>query len=243
MPLSNLTIQRARPSSTAYKLFDEKGLFLLVEPRGSKLWRFKYRFAGKEKLLSLGSYPEVGLASARERRDELRKLVASGINPSDHRQAQKNARDSRAANTFGALAVEWIASRSQTWVDDHTKRQEGRLARHVLPTLGDRAIQEIEPTEVVAVLRRIETAGTPETARRVLSIVSQICRYAVQTGRLTADPTANLKGVLGPVAKRHLAAITAPEKIGPLLIKLRSFQGSPAVQAALKLAPESPLVL
>jgi integrase len=237
MPLTNLAIQRVKPADRPQKLFDEKGLFLLVAPRGSKLWRFKYRFAGKEKLLSLGSYPEVSLASARARRDDLRKLIASGIDPSAQRQAEKRALASGNENTFGAIALEWIASRSAIWVPDHTKRQEGRLQKHVLPYLGDRGIEDIEPSEIIAVLRRIESGGTPETAARVLSIVNQICRYAIQTARLIYDPSANLRGVLAPAPKRHLAAITTPEKIGPLLVRLQEYAGSPSVEAALKLAP------
>jgi len=237
MPLSNLAIQRAKPRAQAYKLFDEKGLFALVTPRGSKLWRFKYRFLGKEKLLSLGSYPDISLAAARERRDGLRRLVASGIDPSTQRRAERRALASRNENTFGAIALEWVASRSVAWVPDHAKRQEARLQRHVLPFLGDKAIEDIEPTEIVLTLRRIESGGAPETATRVLSIVRQICRYAIQTARLTSDPSANLGGVLAPPPKRHLAAITTPEKIGPLLVKLEAFAGSPWVKAALKLAP------
>lgn len=237
MPLTNLQIQGAKPADKPQKLFDEKGLYLLVQPNGGKWWRFKYRFGGKERLLALGTYPEISLAVARELRDEARAQVAREVDPSELKKARKSARVQAAQNTFAAVATEWIAKQSSKWSPGHTTRVQKSLENDIFPTLGKKPVSEIKAGEILAAIRKIEHRGAIETAHRALSNCAQIMRFAVQTGRAESDPSANLKGALPPVKTKHLAAVTEPHKVGPLLRKLKGYAGTATVRAALQLAP------
>jgi integrase len=237
MPLTNLQIQSARPSDKPRKLFDGNGLFLLIQPSASKWWRFKYRFNGKEKLLAIGTFPEISLAAARELRDEARAQVARGVDPCELRKIKKNAKAQAAQNTFASVADEWLAKKSSTWSQGHCARVRKSLENNVYPPLGRRPISEIRALDVLAAIRKIESRGAVETAHRVLSNCGQIMRFAVQTGRAQSDPCINLKGALAPVKTKHLSAVTDPSKVGPLLKKLAGYQGTATVRAALKLAP------
>ncbi len=237
MPLTATEIRNTKAGARPAKLFDSGGLFLLVNPNGSKWWRFKYRFDGKEKLLSLGVYPDVGLKEAREKRDEARKRVAAGIDPSLARKADKTARIERAANSFEVVAREWVAKFSKTWVALYTERVLHRLEKDVFPRIGGRPIAEIEPPELLQVVRRIEGRGALETARRMLSVCGQVFRYAVATGRAKSDPSRDLKGAIARAPVRHMASITDPAKVGELMRAIEGYSGYPVSHAALRLAP------
>ncbi len=237
MPLTNTTIHNAKPADRPYKLFDERGLFLLITPAGGKWWRLKYRFDGKEKTLSMGVYPDIGLKDARERRDEARKLLALGTDPSDNRKAVKSVRADRAANSFEVLAREWFDKYSTNWAKTHSDRIIARFERDVFPWIGGRPITEITAPELLATARKIEGRGALETAHRALSTCGQVFRYAVATGRAERDPTGDLRGALPPYKGGHFAAITDPKRVGQLLREIDGYQGTFAVNCALRLAP------
>ena len=237
MALTDLAIRKLKPKDKPYKLTDERGLYVSVIPGGGKLWRFKYRFDGKEKLISFGGYPDVSLSRAREKREEARKLVAEGVDPSENRKAQKAAKAGRAANSFEVIAREWFEARKDNWAPSHSKRLLKRLENDVFPWIGEKAIAEISPPEILSVMRRIEGRGTLDTAHRVHQDCGQVFRYAVATGRAERDPTGDLRGALPTATGGHFAAITDPKSVGELLRAIDGFKGTFIVQCALKLAP------
>ena len=237
MALSDTAIRNIKPAAKRLKVADDRGLYLLVMPTGGKLWRFKYRFQGKEKLLAFGSYPDLSLAKAREKREEARKLLADGVDPSDHKKALQAAKEDRAANSFEVIAREWFTSRLNTWAHSHSTRLMRRLENDVFPWVGARPITEITPPEILSVLQRIEKRGTLDTAHRVKQDFGQIFRYAVATGRAQRDPTFDLRGALPPAIGGHFAAITEPAAVGELLRAIDGFRGTFVVQCALRLAP------
>jgi len=235
--LTDKAIRALKPSEKPYKASDSLGLYLLVQPNGSRLWRLKYRFAGKEKLAAIGAYPEVGLADARERRDETRRLLASGVNPAAHRKATKVARATASGNSLEVVAREWFGTMAPGWVEKHRVKIIQRLERDIFPWLGNRPVAELTAPEVLAVLRRIEERSANETARRALGDLSAICRYAVATGRALSDPCRDLRGALAPKVVRHFAAVTDPKAIPDLLRAIDGYQGGLVVRSALRLAP------
>jgi len=214
--LTEVRIRAARPKEKAYKLFDLRGLFMLVTPTGGRLWRFRYRMNGVEKLLTLGKYPDVSLKRAREKRDDARKLVADNVDPSVKRRAERNAQ----ADTFGAIAAEWLTLHKATWADETISILEGRVKAYLLPYLGSRPISAITAQELLGVLRRVEARGRNETAHRVRSLAGRILRFAVATGRATHDVAADLKDALAPVASRNFASVTDPVKVGSYFAQL-----------------------
>jgi integrase len=238
MPLNDKKIQTLRPASTGRptRHADEKGLYLEVASGGGKWWRLKYRFEGKEKRLSLGVYPDVSLKSARARRDEARKLLASGVDPGVHRKAQKAAGADRAANTFEMVAREWMLKRASDWVDGHKIRIQRLFERDLFPRLGDRPIAEIAAPELLGVLRRIEERAA-ETATRALSNCGQVFRYAVATGRCASDPSASLRGALAAPISGHFAATLEPMRLGAILRAFDEYGGTAPVRCALRLVP------
>lgn len=237
MPLSDPKVRCAKPSDKPYKLPDEKGLFLLVHPNGSKYWRLKYRFDAKEKLLSFGVYPDVGLKDARERREAARKLLADGVDPGEHRKAAKAVKVERAANSFEVIGREWFEKNRETWAPSHADKIIKRLENDVFPWLGGKAIAEITAPDVLTVLRRIEGRGTLDTAHRAGGNCSQIFRYAIATGRAVRDPVPDLRGALPPARGGNFAAITEPTKVAELLRAIDAFSGTFVVKSALLLAP------
>jgi len=237
MPLTDTQVRNAKPADKPLKLFDGAGLFLLVTPSGGKWWRLKYRFDGKDKLLSLGIYPDVGLKAARERRDEARKLVADGVDPSQARKAKKAAREDRAANSFEVIAREWYAKHAPGWAASHAGKILRRFELDVFPWLGGRPIAEITAPELLSVIRRIEARGALETAHRALQNCGQVFRYAVATGRAERDPSGDLRGALPPVKGEHFAATTDPKRLAAILRAMDDYQGTFAVRCALRLAP------
>jgi integrase len=231
--LTETRIRAARPAEKPYKVFDERGLFMLVTPSGGRLWRLRYRHGGVEKLLAIGAYPDVSLKRAREKRDDARKLLADGIDPSAKRRAEKEQQ----VNTFEAVAREWLVLQEKSLDESTLTRERSRLQNFVFPHLGNRPIAQITPPELLAVLRRIESRGTNDTAHRTRSICSRVFRYAVATGRAERDCTVDLRGALPALTVGHFAAITQPAKIGQLLRAIDGYVGQPATHAALKLAP------
>lgn len=235
--LTDKAIRNARAKDRPYRLTDERGLSLEVAPAGGRWWRLRYRFNGKAKQLSLGTYPDVSLADARARRDEARKILTNGIDPSEHRKAMKSAYADRAENSFEAIAREWFAKQSPGWATSHSSKIIRRLELDVFPWIGARAIAEINAPEILRVLRRIEGRGANDTAHRAHQNIGQVMRYAVATGRADRDPSGDLRGALPALKHEHFAAITDPIEVGNLLRAIDGFKGTFVVQCALKLAP------
>ena len=237
MKLSDISARKAKPEAKPYKLADGHGMYLEVMPNGSKYWRLKYRYGGKEKRLALGVYPDVPLTLARERRDAARKLLANDTDPGAVKQAQKAAGLAMAENSFEIVGREWLAKFSKDWKESHTRTIRGRLENDVYPWIGTRPIGEVNAPELLTVLRRIESRGALSTAHTVSAICGQIFRYAIATGRAQRDPSADLKGALPPYRVRHLAALTDPVKIGKLMRDIDGYAGTFIVRCAFKLAP------
>lgn len=236
VPLTDLQVSKAKPGEKQVTLFDGGGLYLLVTPKGGKLWRLKYRFDGKEKLLSLGKYPDISLAEARNKRHEARNKIANGVDPGEVRKAQKAAQTEE-ETTFEVVAREWYAKSEPGWVSTHAVMVMGRLERYVFPIIGTRPIIEIKAPEVLKIIQTIEARGAIETAYRTKVICGQVFRYAVATGRAEGDPTAALKGALAKRKVKHHASITDPKEVAALLRAIDGYQGGFVVKQALRLAP------
>jgi integrase len=237
VPLSDIQVKNSKPQGKEYKLMDGYGLFLLVTPTNGKLWRLDYRYGDKRKTMALGAYPAVTLADARRRRDDAKKLLANGVDPGEVRKAQKTSTVAETENSFEVVAREWHTKFSGSWSPSHAETTLRRIELDVFPVLGSRPVEEIKATELLTMLRRIESRGALETAHRVRTICGQVFRYAVATGRAERDPAADLKGALPPYKKGHLAAITDPKAVIPLLRAIDGYQGSFVVKCALQLAP------
>ena len=235
-PLSEVKVRNTKPKGNAYKLFDGGGLFLFVTPSGGKLWHFKYRFDNKEKKLAFGTYPEISLDDARQRRDEARRQVAHGIDPGAVRKAQKQAETSE-TETFEVIAREWHAKFTHTWTPGYAITIMGRLERDCFPWIGTRPITQIKASELLTVLRRVESRGALESAHRIKTIAGQVFRYAVATGRAERDPSGDLKGALPQPEEKHCAAVTDAKEVAPLLRALDGYSGHFVVKCALRLAP------
>lgn len=234
MPLTDTAIRNAGPGEKPYKLSDAGGLFLLVNPNGAKWWRLKYRHGGKEKLLSLGVYPTVSLASARKARDEAKRKLGEGVDPSTARKEEERTRRQAAANSFEALAREWWAHKNGQWSPEHTQRILESLEREVFPALGQRPITEITPPEVLEVVRAVERRGVLELAARIQQRIKAVFRYAVQTGRANFNPSAELAGVLATRKVKHRQALSR-EALPEFLAKLAAYPGSAETRHAITL--------
>jgi integrase len=231
--LSDTRVRGAKPSDKQYKLYDGRGLFLLVTPTGGRLWRLKYRINGGEKLISLGAYPDVGLKRAREKRDEARKLLADGIHPSAQRQERRTA----LLETFEGVAEEWLELQSKSLAPETISILGSRLKSALYPYLGSKPVAAITAQEVLGALRRIEARGRHETAHRVRALAGRVLRYAVATGRAPHDVAADLKDALAPVKSRNFASVTDPVRVGELMRAIDGYTGHPVTALALKLAP------
>jgi len=231
--LTEAAIRAAKPRQKAYKLRDGKGLHILIDPRGGRYWRFRYRVGGVEKMLSLGVYPAVGLKLARDRRDDARRVVAAKADPSAKRQEENATR----ANTFAAVADEFMELKRKTLSKSTWQRDRDQLVNMAGPKLGKRPIAAIEADEVLAVLRGLEEKGLGDTAHRVRGVIGRVMRYAVASGLAKHDTTAGLRGALAPVATVNYPSITDPAKVGALLRATDGFDGMPSTLAALRLAP------
>jgi integrase len=231
--LTDKALRALKPRERPYKRADDMGLYVIVRPDGAVWWRFKYRHGGREKLISFGTYPDVKLKRAREKRDEARRLLDAGVDPSAKRRAEREA----SADSFEAIAREWL-ERQQTGLSASTlESAKARLEQWAFPSLGSTPVRAVEPPDVLRTLRKIEALGKHETAHRVRQRISQVFRYAIATGRATRDPTADLRGALAPVPTENRPAVTDPKGVAALLRAIDGYQGQPAVMYALRLAP------
>lgn len=233
MPLTDTAIRNARPKATAQKLSDGAGLFLLLTPTGTRLWRMKYRIDGREKLLSFGPYPEVSLKVARERRDEARRLLATNIDPAEKRKADRRG----VVHTFEALAREFLRMKVRSLTPRTLERKIARFEAFTFPRFGKQPITKVTPSQLLAALRHIEERGLHETAHRVRAECGEVFRYAIATGRAERDLSADLRGALAPVIVQNRPAITEPPKIGELMRAIHGYRGQPSTEYALKLLP------
>lgn len=237
MPLTNVAIKTARPKKKPYKLSDEKGLYLLVETKGGLLWRLKYRFNGKEKKLAIGTFPEIGLKEAREKRDEARSLLGVGVDPGQQRKTEKQTRVLRAANTFRAVADEYIAKREREGLAVVTVTKARWLLKLLAVKIGARPIAEITAPELLLALRSVEKQDKLETARRMRSFAGRVFRYGIATSRCERDLSADIRGALTAPTVTHRAAILKPAAVGALLRSIEGYTGQPSTTLALRLAP------
>lgn len=234
--LTVAAVKSAVARAVPYKLADGGGLYLLVNPKGSKYWRYKYRYGGIEKVLAFGVFPEVGLQEARKRHQEARAQLREGSDPSQIRRVQKAAAVREGLDSFEAIAREWQAIHMQAKAVSYQERVEGVLQRFLLPYLGSYPVSQLTAPEVLAVLRRIEERSI-DTRHRASSILGMIMRYAIATGRAERDPTPSLRGVLKTKRQQHYAAVTDPEDLGHLLKAIDQYPGTAIVSVALKLTP------
>lgn len=236
--LSDTQIRATKPGERPIRLYDERGLYLEITTTGGRWWRFKYRFAGKEKLLSMGTYPDTPLKAARDKRDRARAVLEEGVDPSAVRRSEKASRSEIVVNGFEAVAREWHATIHVGQVSSgHAARTLIRLEQDVFPWLGGLPVGDIKAPQLLQAMRRIEARGAIETAHRALQACGQVFRYAIATGRAERDPTPDLRGALKPVLVQHMAAITDPKRVGDLLRAIESYKGMPITRAALQLAP------
>jgi integrase len=231
--LNDTTVRAAKAKEKPYKLFDKRGLFLFVTPSGGRLWRLRYQMHGREKLISLGAYPDVPLKRAREKRDEARRLIADGIDPSAERKAKRAA----LLETFEGVAKEWLELQSKSLAPETISILGARLSSALYPYLGSRPVAAITAQELLAALRRIEARGKHETAHRVRALAGRVLRYAVATGRAQHDVAADLKDALAPVKAKNFASVTDPIRVGELMRAIYGYSGHPVTALALKLAP------
>ena len=236
IPLTDAKIVKTKPLKKPRTLFDGDGLYLLITPTGGRLWRFKYRINGKGKLLAIGAYPAISLADARERRAMAKKQLANGIDPAAVKQARKQV-DTEETETFEVIAREWHTKFSASWAPSHADTTISRMERDLFPWIGKRPISKIKAPELLGALRRVESRGALESARRLKIIAGQVFRYAVATGRAERDPSADLKGALAMPREKHYAAIIDPKQVAPLLRALDGYQGHFVVKCALRLSP------
>lgn len=234
MALTEREVRSATPRAKAYKLADGGGMYLLCAPTGARYWRLKYRFAGKEKLLALGVFPDVTLAEARQRRAEAKSALYKGIDPGVERKAEKRAALLSASNTFESIAREWIEKQGNLWTPEHAKRVRDSLQDEVFPDLGARPIIEITAPELLAALRKIEARGALETAQRVLQRCDAVFRYAIATGRCERSPAVDLKGALKAPKRSNRPALSAAD-LPEFLRKLEAYDGHRQTKLALKL--------
>jgi len=237
MPLTDLQIKGIKPSDKPIKLADGGGMFLLITPQGQRYWRLKYRFGGKEKLLALGVYPDVTIKTARQMRDDAKKLIASDVDPSDAKKAKKASQQLDGPDSFENVAREWFAKNEASWAETHASKILRRLEVDAFPQIGAKPIGTITAPMILAVARKIEARGAKDTAHRAVQNIGQVMRYAVATGRAERDPTGDLRGALPPVRHKHFAALTDPKQVGDLLRAFDAFEGTSVVKAALQLAP------
>lgn len=240
MALTDIAIRNAKAGAKPFKMTDGQGMFLLVTPAGGKLWRLKYRIDGREKLLALGTYPEISLSDARKRREDARAMIAQGKDPSREKQRDKVRSRIQAADTFSAIAEEYCSKRKRDgekgWSPATAVRSEYLLSL-LNGSIGRLPIAEIEPADVLSAVRRIEGRGKLESARRTLQLASAVFRYAVATARLRSDPTRDLRGALTAPKVSHYGAITDPKGVGELLRTIDGYEGLGLTKLALQIAP------
>jgi integrase len=236
--LTNTAIKNATTEGKAQrKLADGGGLTLVVRPE-RKLWWFRYRYDGNEKTLTIGTYPQTSLKEARAKRDEAKRLLAEGSDPVTHNHTHKAERVEAHTHTFKSVAMEWLTEvHEKAVVAEHYQRNVRRLEKHAFPKLGRHPISDIEPSNILEPLRDIAKTGRVETAHRVKTLIGQVFRYAVSTGRAQRDMTADIRGILPASQTKHHAAVVTPDEIADLLKRIDTYWGTPTVCMALKLSP------
>ena len=232
MPLTDVKIRNAKPAPQPYKLFDGGGLFLLVKPNGSKLWRIKYRYLNKEKLYSVGNYPTVNMAEARAARDKIKKLLLEGVDPTLQRRTLKHKKMEASQNTFEALARRWLDMKKVA--PSHKQRSLRRLEGHAFPKLGFRPIEEVTTVEIVSCLEAIERTGILETAHRVKQLIQQVFRYAVRKGLITHNPAGDLRDIISHKRVQNRACIP-PSELPQLMQAIETYKGDILTVSAIKL--------
>ena len=237
MALSVVSIKAAKAREKPYKITDGDGLFLYVTPSGGRYWRMNYRHLGKQKPLAFGVWPDTGLADAREKRDAARKLLARGEDPGENIRLKRIAASIAASNSFKAVSDEWLAKKEREGSADATMKKSRWVLDFINQSIGNRPISSISAQELLIPLRKMESKGKYETARRLRSTCSQIFRYAIATARAERDVAADLRGALIAPKPVHRAAITAPKEVGGLLRAIDSFEGHANTKAALQLLP------
>jgi len=233
MYLTDKAVKGAKPKSQVYRIADGKGLYLEVDPKGSKLWRYRYRFNGKQKTLALGVYDDVSLAGARDKHQEARKLLAAGIDPMAARKKEK----AQQSNEFGKIAKEWWENKKGGWSKGHASTVWDRLEKNVLPWIESRPVHEISTGELLGVLRKMESRGAIETAHRVGQVCNQIFIYAIACGYLENNPASGISKALRVRKSKNMPAITEPKKIKELLHAIDGLGGTLVVKSALKFIP------
>ena len=240
MPLSDISVRNAKVQDKALKLFDGGGLFLFVSPAGGKLWRLKYRFQGKEKLLALGAYPDISLKDARKKREEAKELLAKDVDPAE---AKKEAKATAAAielemaTTFESVARDWFSKKKAAWTPGHQKKILSRLENQLFPILGTKLFSSLEPGDFLAAIQKAESRGAIETAHRLAQLCGQVSRYARIVGHTRYDVAAGLTEALTPVQTNHYDTITDPTEIGHLLRAIDTYASEPSICFALKILP------
>lgn len=234
MPLTDMEIRRSKPADKPYTLNDGNSLSLLIEPNGSKGWRFRYRFDGKPKMISLGTYPEISLNDARQKRDKAKKLVAAGINPSDVRKREKQERKTEAGNTFETITREWYQKRIDRWSSSYAEEMIKTFEADVFPYIGSRPIAEIKPMELLAVLSILEERGANEKLRKVRQRCGEVWKYAIVTGRAEYNPAPDLSSAFAPHQKEHYAFLK-PAELPEFFRALNAYTGSILVRLAMRL--------
>jgi integrase len=237
MALTDIQIRNTKPQAKQYKLSAGLGLYLIIAPNGGKWWRVRYRFGGKQKELSVGTYPDVSLKQAILKRDEIRTMVADDLDPAIERKVKKLHKHNFSDNSFQSIGREWFGKHSPSWSVSQNTRTNNRLEKDVYPFLGQRHINEVKAPELLMVLRRVEERGAIETAHRIRRLCSQIFKYAIATGRAERDPAADLIGAIPPAQKKHYSAITEPKKIAQLIRDINDYWGTFVVKCALKFSP------
>lgn len=235
MPLTDMAARKAKPQDKAYKLADFGGLYLHIQPSGSKLWRLKYRFAKKEKVLSFGPYPLITIAEARQKRDHAKKLLSDGIDPGEQKKRKKQETEKQVAQTFGLLASEFIEQMEGNGAAAATLKKTRWLLKSLASPLSKRPIRQITPAEILDLLKKIEKSGRRETARRLRGTIGSVFRFAIVTLRAETDPTVALHGALLATRSAGRAAIMDERKFGALLVSIDDYDGWPTISAALKL--------
>lgn len=234
MALSDTAIRSAKPAERPFKLSDGGGLHLLVQPNGTKLWRLKYRFGSKEKLLSFGPYPSTGLADARKRRDQAKRLLSEGSDPSEHKRKERLAAAVAQRNTFGEVAAEFIDGKRSSGTADVTIDKLRWLLEDLAAPLTNRPVSQITPAEVLELLKRIEKSGRRDTARRLRGTISGVFRLSIMTLRAESDPTYPLRGALLAPVVTNRPAITDEKGLGRLMASIDEYDGWLTITAALK---------
>ncbi|GAB7217605.1 tyrosine-type recombinase/integrase [Dickeya oryzae] len=234
MPLNARQIETAKPQDKEYKLTDGAGLYLLIKPNGAKYWRLKYRVAGKEKKLSIGVYPDISLAEARLKREEARKIIASGGDPSEQKQVERQAKKINIDNTFKAIALEWHEYKRPNWSKGYAEDLMEAFENDIFPDIGKRPIAEIKPLEMLTTLRKLEKRGVLDKLRKIRQACNQVFRYAIVTGRAENNPASELASALPPPKATHYPHLL-PDELPDFLRALSTYSGSKITQLATRI--------